>query len=91
MTKSAMPLVDSSMLAPLVAISNIYFGFVISEYLLFSLLTVSNHDDDDVMVTSHDPQVFVLFDLVISCTIYCQDIASHININIFTITNKVEK
>lgn len=43
MTKSPMPLVDSSMVAPLVAIGNVYFGFVISEYLLFSLLTVSSH------------------------------------------------
>ena len=43
MTKSPMPLVDSIMLAPLVAISNMYFGFVISEYLLFLLLTVSDH------------------------------------------------
>ena len=44
MTKSPMPLVDSSMLAPLVAIGNNYFGFMISEYLLFSLLTVSGHN-----------------------------------------------
>ena len=43
MTKSPMPLVDSSMMAPLVAIGNMYFGFVISEYLLFLLLTVGDH------------------------------------------------
>ena len=54
MTKSPMPLVDSSMLAPLVAISNMYFGFVISEYLLFSLLTVSDHVIM-MMMNNNDP------------------------------------
>ena len=48
-----MPLVDSILLAPLVAIGNIYFGFVISEYLLFSLLTVSGHYYG--FTGSHDP------------------------------------
>ncbi|XP_065909697.1 choline/ethanolaminephosphotransferase 1-like isoform X1 [Dysidea avara] len=39
-TRSPMPHADITMLAPLAAISNIYFNFLVSEYLLFSLLTV---------------------------------------------------
>ena len=91
MTKSPMPLVDSIMLAPLVAISNMYFGFVISEYLLFLLLTVSDHMIMTCNIDHMISQVFVLVDLVISYTLYCQDIASHLNVNVFTIVTKKEE
>ncbi|XP_065884402.1 choline/ethanolaminephosphotransferase 1-like isoform X2 [Dysidea avara] len=39
-TETLMPPFDLTMLAPLVAFSNIYFNFLLSEYLLFALLSV---------------------------------------------------